>query len=340
MSKVAKVIGCGMFLPENRVSSDELEKKLNFEKLGVRKGTIKLLNGVNERRIANEDDVPSDFAAAATKEAMEMAKINTEELDAILYCSISSDFTEPATANVIQHKIGANKCQCFDVKNACNAFLNGLQIANALIVSGSCETVLVATGEIVSKYLRTNYQSAEEVSGNNTTLGYGDGGGAVILRGVESDDPMDGIYCRFETYGEFWNQGAIWGGGTTKYMKDSDKFYMQNLNKDMVQKNTARAMFFFYDSMKKSKVKVSDVDLFIPTQASKYQIKNAAEVLKIPMDKVVMQLTEIGNVASCSMPIALCRALKEGVLSLNSGQRVVFLGAGNGFTQGYVTIKL
>lgn len=337
MQKISRIIGVGKYIPEKIVTSADLEKTLEFEKLGVRKGTIKLLNGVEERHFAAKEQNTSDLAALAAKQAIEMANIDPEEIDLLIFASISQDFLEPATANVVQHKVGADSAKCFDVKNACNAFITALEVANAYILSGNVNTVLITCGEIMHNYIKSEYETKDEISETNATLGFGDGGGAVILQASESEE--ENLVTRFETHGQFWDEGVIWAGGSM-YLKDPDKFFMKNVDAEKVQRNTVRAVKFYFDSMKKTGVKVADVELFIPTQMGKYTLLKCADLLKIPHEKIVTQCIELGNTAAASMPIGLCRAIESGKLKLGSGQRVVMLGAANGLTLGYVTFKL
>ena len=142
------------------------------------------------------------------------------------------------------------------------------------------------------------YESKDEISDTNATLGFGDGGGAIILQACEEEC---GIETRFKTCSEYWNEGVIWGGGSM-YLTDSDKFYMRNIKSEVVQKNTIRAVKFYFDSMNETNIKVKDVDLFITTQMGKYPILRCADALKIPHDKIVVQCDYLGNTAAASMP--------------------------------------
>lgn len=337
MNVKAKITGVGKYIPEKIVTSAELEEQLNFAKLGIRKGSIKLLNGVNTRHFAADDENASDLAAKAALDALQRADMDPEDIELLIFASISQDFLEPATANAVQFKVGAMKAKCFDVKNACNAFLTAVEIANSYIESGNVKTVLIASGEVMHKFIKYDYKSAEEINETNATLGFGDGGGAVIMQAVETED--EGIVTRFETNGRYWNEGVIWGGGTM-YMSDPDKFVMKNIDSDMVQKNTIRAAKFYFNSLKSSGVKVNDVDLFIPTQMGKYKIYQLADALKIPHSKMVAQCMELGNTAAASIPIGMARAIEAGTLSFGSGQRVVMFGAANGLTLGYASFTL
>lgn len=332
-----KVIGVGKYIPEQIVTSDELERLMRFEELGVRKGTIKLLNGVNERHFAAEDENTSDLAAKAGLDAIKNASIDPNDIDLLIFASISQDFIEPATANAVQFKVGATNAKCFDVKNACNAFITAIEVANAYIKSGNVKTVLITSGEVMHKFIKMEYESKNEISETNATLGFGDGGGAILLQATEEE--QYGVYTRFLTDGNYWDVGVIWGGGSM-YMSEPDKFTMFNVDIDMVQKNTMRAAKFYFDSMRENNIAVDDVDLFITTQMGKYKILQLADALKINHDKIVVQCNKFGNTAAASMPIALARAIEDGTLKLGSGQRVVMFGAANGLTLGYATFVL
>lgn len=333
----AKVIGVGKYIPEKVVTSAELEEKMRFDELGVRRGTIKLLNGVDTRHFAADDENTSDLAAYAGKQALEMAGLDPDDVDLLIFASISQDFLEPATANAVQNKLGATEAKCFDVKNACNAFITAVEIGNAYIASGNVSTVLVTSGEIMHNYIKWEYNNKEEITETNATLGFGDGGGAILLQATEEETP--GITSNFTTNGHYWDVGVIWGGGSM-YMADPDKFTMKNVDPEMVQVNTMRAAKFYFDSMRDDGIAIEDVSLYITTQMGKYKIHQLADVLKIPHEKIVVQCDQFGNTAAASMPIALTRAIESGTLKLGSGQRVVMFGAANGLTLGYVSFVL
>lgn len=328
----AKVIGFGKYIPKKIVTSAELEEQMNFKKLGVRRGTIKVLNGVETRHFAAEDENCSDLACFAANDAIKNAGIDPMDIDMLIFAGISQDFIEPATANVVQNKIGATNAKCFDVKNACNAFITAFEIANCYIESGNVRTAMIVSGEVMHKFIKMNYESAEEICETNATLGFGDGGGAVILARDESEK-AEGIITKFKTNGIYWNEGVIWGGGSM-YMADPDKFTMKNIDPEMVKKNTFRAAKFYFDSLREYGINVNDVDLFVTTQMGKYKIYQLADILKIPHEKMVTQCMELGNTAAASMPIGLARAVESEKISFGSGQRIVLFGAANGLTFG------
>lgn len=341
MKRVATIIGAGKYLPEKRVTSQELEEELRFPELGVRKNTIKIINGVKSRHIAAEGEYSSDLATKASQAAIDMAGIEPEEIDLILFCSVSQDFIEPATAYVVQHNLDASNASCFDIKNACNAFITGMEIANLYIEANKADTVLLVSGEIMSRFIKRDYQSKDEINETNATLGFGDAGAAILFRAteIEEDDPYRGMESRLSSYGQYWDRGVIWGGGS-RFLAQADKFYMRNLDSDMVQESRARAIFYFYECMQKNGLSVDDVTYFCTSQMSKYAVQGFADAMKIPHDKIATQVEYAGNVGASNIGLGFALSLEKGLLHLRSGERVVFMGAGNGLSLGYASMKL
>lgn len=341
MKRVSTITGVGRYMPKRVVTSAELEKELRFKELGVRENTIRLINGVDTRHIAAEGEYSSDLAREASKKALEMAGIEPEDIDVIIFSSVSQDFIEPATAYVVQNDLDASNASCFDIKNACNSFITALEVADLYIISGKAETVLVVSGEVMSRYIRRKYESKEEVNSTNATLGFGDAGAAFILQAaeVEDEDTYKGCQSRLASYGQYWNEGVIWGGGT-RHMAEEDKFYMKNIDPIMVQESSARAVFYFHDCMKETGVRIEDTQYFVTSQMSKFAILKVADALKIPHEKVTTQVVETGNVGASNMGVGFCMALERGEISLHSGEQIVFMGAGNGLSLGYFTLRL
>ena len=124
----------------------------------------------------------------AGKMVLENANLSAEEIDLLLFCSITQDFMEPATAMKVQNELGCVNANCYDVKNACNGFLTGIEIANMYIETERAENILIVSGEVLSRFLQMNYKTADEIQNANATFAIGDGGGALVLRAVEYDD--------------------------------------------------------------------------------------------------------------------------------------------------------
>lgn len=335
----AKLIGAGHCLPERVVTGEELETQMEFDKFHIRKGMSKLLSGVKERRFARSDQNSSDFAADAAKEALKNANLSPQDIDMVIFASLTQDLAEPATVNIVMQKLGMSNIKGFDVKNACNAFMTAIEVANMYIKSGDVGTVLITSGEVLSRFVRMKYDDPKDINEANATFSVGDGGAAIILQRYESDENDLGIQTKFTNYPDTWEDGALLGGGTM-YPHDPDKFYFQNETREMMKRNFGRAMAFFTQAMEEMNIIKDDVALFVPTQITKYLVIKSAEVLGLPLDRVVCQITELGNVSASNIPLAISRAVDEGTLKIGTGQKVVCFGIGNGFSIGLAYMQI
>lgn len=239
-----KIVGAGYSVPKRKVSTEELETMMEFEKFGIRKGMSKLLSGVSERGFAEDNEDSSDYAVRASKMALESANLKPEDIDLLIFCSITSDFLEPATAMKIREDLGCSNANCYDIKNACNAFLTGMEIANMYIETGRAKNVLLCSGEILSRYLKLHYDTPEEIANANATFSLGDAGGALIVSAKEIVDEKDKMKSIFQTSSEFWNDGILWGGGT-HYAHNPEMAYFQNETRQMIKTNFAKASAFY-----------------------------------------------------------------------------------------------
>ena len=226
--KKAKILSVGRYMPERVVTSEEVEEMAHFSKFGVKSGLTKMLTGCETRHFAAEGEYCSDIAAKAGLDALKRAGVEPSEIDALLFCSVTHDFAEPATANVVADKMGVRNAFVFDIKNACNAFLSGVDVADSLIKTGKAETVLVVSGEAFSRWMKFDYDNkAELMERAPVALSLGDGGGAFLLRA--SDDQERGINkSYFHTYSDLWNHNVVWGGGVM-YPHASDKLYVPGI---------------------------------------------------------------------------------------------------------------
>ena len=222
--------GIGGYLPERVVTSEELEEMAGYKDHGVKLGLCKMLTGCASRHWAAKEELCSDIAARAGEIAMKEAGVEPQDVDAILFTSVTQDFVEPATANVVADKLNIRNGFAFDVKNACNAFLSGVDIADSFIATGKAETVLVVSGECLSKWTKLRYDSKEElIQRAPVALSVGDGGGAFLLQ--KSSDDQRGIHTSwFKTIPEIWNNNVIWGGGVA-FPGDPDKMYVPGTTK-------------------------------------------------------------------------------------------------------------
>jgi len=334
IAKSSMIKGIGIYLPEKVYTSEEIENLAGFQKFGIRNGMVKLFTGVEERRYASKNEQPSDIASFAGLEAIKDAGIDPEEIDIVLFCAITTDFLEPAIANIVQYKTGAKNAHCFDIKNACNAFMNGIDIADSYIKSGKAKCVLVTSGEVPSRLLKFNCLTRKEVERRNTSYSAGDGGGAVVV--CATDNEQSSIKkIAFKSFGELWNNNVNWGGGVM-YPHDPEKFYFVGDTKELVAKSFEEVPDFFQNTLDEIGWKITDISFTIGAQVAKYITTEMSKKIGIPLDKTISILQKYGNTGAAGISIALYEAVKQG--KIKKGDKVVLFGAGNGLSIGCICL--
>lgn len=341
--KRAKIVGVGSYLPERIVTSAEVEEMAHFSKFGIKPGLCKMLTGCDIRHYAAEGEYCSDIATKASLEAMKMAKVEAADIDALIFCSVTQDFVEPATANVIADKLGIRNAFVFDVKNACNAFLSGVDIADSFIKTDKAETILVVSGEVLSKWIKFDYDNKKELMERApVTLSLGDGGGAFLIRASgEKNGGIDKAY--FRTYSDMWNHNVVWGGGVI-YPRDSEKMYIPGTTKGIVDKQKEIYGGLLPKIKKIFGMTFAEADCIIPTQVAKWIIYNAIDMFSKELNvsekelerKIISVIDKTGNVGASNVPIATAEGIRKG--NIGPGTRAFCISVGVGISEGIMSI--
>ncbi|KEI90258.1 3-oxoacyl-ACP synthase [Clostridium botulinum B2 433] len=334
----SRIKGVGRYLPNRIVTSEEAEELAGFKKLGVRKGLCKMLTGCEERRYSDTNEYSSHIAAKAAIDAMKKSGVSSDEVDALIFCSVSQDFAEPATANVVMDLLNIKNAFGFDVKNACNAFLTGIDIADSLIKTGKADIVLVVSGEALSKWINFKFESKEElIRRAPVTLSIGDGGGAFIME-REEDDNKGIVKGIFRTYAEYWNNNVVWGGGV-RFPRDSDKMYIPGTTKIIIdeQRNLGKNLLPILEREVGWNFQ-KDVDCYIPTQVAKWINKSMSNELSFPIEKIIQVVDKFGNVGASNIPIATYEAIMDG--RLKTGSKTLMSGVGVGINIATIAVIL
>lgn len=332
----SRIIGVGRYLPEKIVTTVESEKIADFEKFGVKTGLCKMLTGCEERRHSDSGEYSSDIAAKAARKAIINAKIDKDEIDAVIFCSVSQDFVEPATVNVVMDLLDINRAYGFDVKNACNAFLSGIDIADSLIKTNKAKYVLVVSGEALSKWVSYNFEDKNDmINRAPVTFSIGDGGGAIILgrSDIEGVGIIKGI---FETFPKHWDNNVVWGGGV-RFPHDSEKMFIPGTTKVIVdeQRNLGKHLLPLL-SAEVGWDFTKDIDHYIPTQVAKWINYSMSKELNFPIEKIVQVVEKFGNVGASNIPIALVEIIESG--KLKRGDKVLMTGVGVGINIGTIAM--
>lgn len=322
----AKVIATGSYVPEKVLTNFDLEKMVDTSDEWIIERT-----GINQRRIARDDQAASDLAYEASKAALESAGLKPKDLDLIIVATVTGDMPLPATACILQHRLGAKKAAAFDVNAACSGFIYGLSIGDKFIRSGSHKRVLVVGTEILSKFT--------DWTDRTTCVLFGDGAGAVILERTEEDRGI--IETRIHSDGSMWDLLHTPGGGSKNPPSSETirkRYHYIKMKGNETFKVAVRTLEdLVVATLKHNKLEPSKLSLLIPHQANRRIIQATAKRLNLPMEKVVMNLNRYGNTSAASIPIALDEAFRAG--RIKKDDYILLEAFGGGLTWGSALIK-
>ncbi len=312
----AGILGLGICLPEKVVTNFDLEKMVDTTDEWIRTRT-----GIKERRIAENGTKTSDLAAKASLEAIESARLKPSDIDLIIVATISGDMIFPATACVVQNKIGA-RCPAFDLSAACSGFPYALAVADGLIRSGAHQHILVIGAEVISSFINWKDRS--------TCVLFGDGAGAAVVGAVADGHGIIATYWGSD--GAQANLLYIPAGGSaippSASSVDSGLHYLQ-MDGSEIFKSAVRTMTdAVFEVMKRANLKLEEIDCLIPHQANLRILNAVSERTGIPSDKVFINLDRYGNMSAASTVVALYEAVKEGKIKKNSNVVIVAFGGG------------
>jgi len=336
MQRRAAFAGIGHVLPDQRVTSAEIEDRLRegIDDRLMRAGVIESLSGVRERRYAPKGTVSSDLAAQAGLRAIENAGLLPGDIDLLIFASASHDISEPATANIVQVKTGCFNASAMDVKNACNSFVNGLDIASSMIETGRATRVLIATGEILSPFIDYDIKGVPDLRTKFAALTLGDAGAAAVLETVESGNR--GVYPgKFMTDGTHWELSTILAGGTLM-IHDFSRGFFECKSSDLQELAVTTLPPVIKDALWSVGWTIDEVDLVVPHQVSQAVIERIGDIMGVPVDNRVVTVDRYGNTAAASIPLALSTANDEG--RLTRGDKVLLVGGAAGWSAGVIPI--
>ncbi|MBO5254714.1 MAG: ketoacyl-ACP synthase III [Opitutales bacterium] len=321
------IAGTGSYVPSKIVTNEDIAKIVDtsdewiYERSGIR------------RRHFSENESASDMAVKAAKNAIEDAGINVQDIDLVIVTTVTPDMMFPSTACLLQAKLGIrNNIPCFDLEAACTGFVYGMEVATSMMQSGKYKNALVVSTERLSPIL--NWED------RTTCFLFGDGSGAAILSyGVNQGEGIIG-----NVLGADGSSTAVLklpAGGSllpTSAQTVADKLHFIQMNGKEVFKNAVRIMEEkALDVLDMCDVSPDEISLLIPHQANIRIIETVAKRIKIPREKVYVNIEEYGNTSSASIPIALNEALKAG--RIKSGDYVLLVAFGAGLTWGATLIK-
>jgi 3-oxoacyl-[acyl-carrier-protein] synthase-3 len=297
------------------------------------------VTGIEERRYAEAGQCSSGLAAAAASTLVRAERVPLSSIDTLIFAAASHDVAEPATANRVQALLGCTSARAMDVKNACNSFLDGLDVGRALVLSGRAERVMVVSGEVLSPFVELSIPDGvprEEMIGG-TTLG--DAGAAALIESerLGCTDPLASIGAgRFTTLGEHWSSSRILAGGSLRGRDFSDAYFRSDSRKlfSLAIEHVGAAVA---DVLAQEGWSANDVDLVVPHQASAAVTHRICAVTGVDPNRCVLTGERFGNTAAASIPLALSVASDEGLLK--RAERVLLVGGAAGFSAAAVPLR-
>lgn len=324
--RYAHITGWGMSVPEKVLTNNDLAQMVDTNNDWIVSRT-----GIRERRIAEKNQTTASLATKAAWEALDMANLRPRDLDMIIVATSSPEYIFPATACIVQDRIGAYKAGAFDILAACTGFIYALNIGTQAIQSGSQENILVIGAETLSRVI--NWKDRD------TCILFGDGAGAFVLQA--GDEPGGILSATLRSDGSGGDLLSVPAGGSR--LPTTPETVAQNLH--YIHMN-GREVFRFAikvmaqatrDAIEDANLAMEDIQLIIPHQANKRIIEAAARSLNIPIEQVAINVECYGNTSTASIPIATYEAHKQG--RLKPGDNIVFVGFGAGLTWGAAVAK-
>lgn len=317
----AAITGLGVYLPEKILTNAQISKFVDTTDEWITTRT-----GIKERRLISDQEQVSDIGVKAAKVAIEQANINPQTIDLIVFASASPEMIWPATACLIQAKLGLKDVPAFDLQAACTGFSYALTVIDALITAKFYKRVLLVCAEAMSRFI--NWQD------RSTCILFGDGAAALIL---EPAKPGYGFLAHWlAADGNSADLLKIAVGGSAKTCSAqvrAEETQTITMNGSEVFRFAVKALpESIVKVLEQAKLTIDDVAFFLPHQANKRIIEAASQRLKLPATKVVCNIAKYGNSSTASIPIALWELLKE--TKVKDKDILLFAGFGAGLTYG------
>lgn len=318
------VIGTGSYLPEKTVSNADLSKMVDTTDEWIVQRT-----GIRQRHIVADGQTTSDLGTEAAKRALADAGMGADEIDLVIVATTTPDMTFPATAVLIQQKLGIKQGMAFDLQAVCSGFVYGTATADSYIKNGLAKNVLLIGAESMSRIL--------DWEDRTTCVLFGDGAGAVVISAqtaATSDKPQCGIIASaLRSDGEHWEKLYTDGGVSSSQTIG----HLKMEGREVFRHAVGMISEAVQSVLDKSGLETADIDWFVPHQANKRIIDGVGKRLKLDEDKVVVTVDIHANTSAASVPLALDVAAKDG--RIKPGDLVMIEAMGGGFTWGASLIR-
>ena len=324
--RTCSITGVGSYLPAKILTNAQLEKMVDTSDEWITTRT-----GIKSRRQAARDEFTSDMAAHAAQRAMKKAGVTADQIDLIIVATITPDMPFPATACIVQQKIGARRAAAFDVEAACSGFIYALEIGQQFIMSRTLDTVLVIGAEKLS--------SITDWTDRNTCVLFGDGAGAAILQSRPGSHGL--LTAVMGADGAKSNLIHMPGGGSrcpASVDSVAAKLHYLRMDGRETFKSAVQAMYHAaQEALRRCELDISEIKCVIPHQANRRIIDVVGERLGATPEQLFVNLDKYGNTSAASVAIALDEAVTSGKIS--RGDLILLVVFGSGLTWGAAVIE-
>jgi 3-oxoacyl-[acyl-carrier-protein] synthase III len=323
-----RLLGVGAYAPVKVLSNADLERIVDTSDEWITERT-----GIKERRIAGEGEATSDMALRAAESALTAAGIEAKDLDMIIVGTVTPDMPFPATAALLQAKLGVSDIPSFDLSAACAGFIYAMSVGDQFIRTGTHRHVLIVGAELLTRVM--NWQD------RTTCVLFGDGAGAAVL-GPATDDGRGVMSTSLHTDASLASSLCIPGGGSREPLtaealeQQRNKVYMngRDIFKVAVRNLTSASRA----ALDEAGIGPNQVDWVVPHQANLRIIAQVAERLEVPMDRFILNIERYGNTSSASIPIALDEGIRDG--RIRPGQTVLMCALGAGISWASALVRI
>lgn len=326
----SRVVSSGTYIPDERVTTHQLMEQIDsVNRFGVAHDWLEKVTGITEKRVTPDSVMPSDMAVCAAKEAIEHAALLPKQIDAIIYCGATRDYSvEPATAHMVQAKLGAMNAVAFDVTNACHGFMNGIHLMDALIATGQVRRGLVVTGEQGKLFTRKAIAALNATDARNDLIRLaagmtlGDAGAALVMGPKLGPDTgfmgfmlqSQGQYANFCTAGGLLQDGPV--------ITDMPA---------IVGQSAKLVTAMFGELMhKRLKWRVEDLSKYMIHQVGGKIFKLHSQLMGIPLEIMPKTVATMGNLITANIPVTLHNCIVNQELS--DGNKIYLSGVGSGIS--------
>ena len=325
----AKISGTGIYVPEKVVTNEDLSRILGEDIVPF----VTSVLGIHERHVCAENESTADLATQAARQALEVARLDSRELDLIILATDTPEQLSPATSVVVQHRLGAVNAGTFDVNCACDGFVTALDTASKFIMADSTyRNVLVVGAYAISKYLDWHDKKTATI--------FADGAGALVLQAT--NDRPGFLAGKLRADGSFHDHMGIYAGGThlpiTNEILDEGMWTKVRFAKKYpAEVNTEGWPAIVDEVLAKAKLTLSDIKLFLFTQVNLSTIKEVMAKLELPMERTHTIMQKWGYTGSACIPMVLHDAINAGKLS--RGDNLIMCASGGGLNMACVAFR-